>query len=281
VMFAGNAAFLVSSGIALNTWTKGFYPESSAMRELASKVGTAIVGVDDGRRNVQTLSAEGFFPELNIAYRIDEFAGHDPLLPQAYFQAFAPAEGHGGLGLFVLSVTSVAQAHQLGISWLLLPARRAAPAGTSYVATLAGERLYHVPGSAQFSLQPAAGGKVTSVDQPVAGSYALTVSDTTSTTLIARVTYVPGWHASIDGRPATLHPYDDVMQSLTLPAGRHEIRLWYEPRTLFDGGVVAVVAALGLVAFGFICYRRGRTRSPDPLDDGLSISAELESLGPP
>lgn len=278
VLFAGNAAFLVSAGIGLNTWTKGFYPESSAMRTLQAKVGTNLVAVDDGRRNVQRLSGEGFFPELNVAYRIDEFAGHDPLLPQAYYQTLAPGQGHGGTGVFVLSVDSVAEAHTLGVSWLLVPAGRPAPDGTSYVATLAGEGLYHVPGSSQFTVQPAAGGHVTSVHQPFAGSYALVVSGTSATTLVARVTDVPGWHATIGGKPATLQPFDGVMESLAVPAGHHEIRLWYEPHTLFDGALVALVAIVGLVVLGFISYRRGRTRNPEPIDDGLWLTDAFEAM---
>ena len=281
VLFAGNAAFLVSAGIGLNTWTKGFYPESSAMRVLQATVGTAIVGIDDGRNKVQSLSTVGFYPELNVAYRIDEFAGHDPLLPQAYFEALAPDQGHGGLGLFLPSIDSVAVARQLGISWLLLPPRRPAPAGAKYVETLAGQRLYHVPGSSQFSLQPTAGGAVTSVGQPFAGSYELAVDDTTAATLVARVTDVPGWHASIDGNPAALRPFDGVMQSLALPAGHHEIRLWYEPHLLFDGALVALAAVVFLVVLVFASYRRRRTQRPEPIDDGLSLSDALEAMSVP
>jgi hypothetical protein len=277
-LFAGNAAFLVSAGVGLNTWTKGFYPESSAMVALQAKVGTSIVGVDDGRTKVQSLSAEGFYPELNVAYRIDEFAGHDPLLPQAYFKAIAPGQGHGGLGLFLPSIDSVAEANELGVSWLLLPPRRAAPAGTTFVEKLAGQRLYHVPGSSQFSVQPAAGGAVTSVAQPSAGSYDLAVSDTAAVTLVARVTDVPGWHASIDGKPASLQPFDGVMQSLAVPAGHHEIKLWYDPHTIFDGVLVALVAVLGLLVLGFVSFRRRGTRGPEAFDDGLSLSSDLEAM---
>jgi hypothetical protein len=277
VLFAGNAAFLVSAGIGLNTWTKGFYPESSAMKVLEDKVGTSVVGIDDGRAKVQSLSGEGFYPELNIAYGVHEFAGHDPLLPQEYFEALSPGQGHGGLGLFVPSITSDAEAIRLGISWLLVPAGRAAPQGTDYVATLAGQRLYRVPGSSQFSVQPATGGHVSSQSRGVAGSYDLVVSDTTASTLVARITDVPGWHASIDGKAASLHGFGGIMQSLAIPAGQHEIKLWYEPRTLFDGVLVALAAALALALLGIISMRRATGR-PEPIDDGLSLSAELDAV---
>ena len=207
-----------------------------------------------------------------------EFAGHDPLLPQAYFKAISPGQGHGGLGLFLPSIDSVAEANELGVSWLLLPPRRAAPAGTTFVEKVAGQRLYHVPGSSQFSVQPAAGGAVTSAAQSFAGSYDLTVSDTAAVRLVARVTDVPGWHASIDGKPATLLAFDGVMQSLAVPAGHHEVRLWYEPHTLFDGVLIALAAALGLLVLGVVSVRRRATTGPEAIEDGLSLSTELEAM---
>jgi hypothetical protein len=277
VLFLGNAAFLVAAGVGLNTWTKGFYPESSAMTALQAKVGNEIVGVYDRRTMVQSLSSLGFYPELNVAYNLDEFAGHDPVLPQVYFTALAPGQGKGGLGLFVPSIDSVAEANELGISWLLVPAGWRGPAGTSYVETLAGQQLYHVPGSARFSLQPASAGVVTSTAQPVAGTYSLEVHDAVSGTLVARITQVPGWHASIDGRPAALHSFDGVMQSLQVPAGTHKVRLWYEPGSLRDGAVIALLAVLALMLAGGFSLRRGRRRRPEPLDDGLSIGPELEA----
>lgn len=279
-LFVGNAVFLVVTGMGLNTWTSGFYPASSAMKALQTEVGGSIVGLDDGRRHVQSLSGIGFYPELNVAYQIDEFAGHDPELPQAYFSALAPGEGDGGLGLFVPSVDSVAEAQDLGISWLLVPAGRPAPSGTAYVETLAGERLYHVPGSSRFSLQPATAGLVTSASQPVAGTYSLEVDDTAAATLVVRVTDVPGWHASIDGTVVPLRPDGGVMQSLALPAGVHAVRLWYEPATLWVGVALAICATAGLLVAGALSRRRAAARPPQPMDDGFSLAGVLGSETP-
>jgi hypothetical protein len=276
-LFAGNAGFLVAAGMNLNTWTKGFYPESSAMKALQSTVGSDVVGVDDGRATVQSLSAMGFYPELNVAYGVNEFAGHDPLLPQTYFTALAPGQGNGGLGLFVPSISSVAEANELGISWLLVPAGRKGPAGASYVETLAGQQLFHVPGSARFSVQPSSAGEVVSSSQGAAGSYSLEVSDRAGVTVIARVTDVPGWHATLDGKPVPLQRFDGVMQSLSVPAGTHRIRLWYSPGTVFDGGVLAGLAALGLLVAGVISIRRGATGRPEAIEDGLCLAPALES----
>ena len=145
--------------------------------------------------------------------------------------------------------------------------------------TLAGQQLFHVPGSAHFSLQPSSAGKVVSSSQGAAGSYSLEVSDTAAATLVAHVTDVPGWHATIDGKPVPLQRFDGVMQSLSVPAGTHRIRLWYSPGTVLDGGVLAGVAALGLLLAGVISIRRRASRRPEAIEDGLSLAPALESGG--
>jgi len=276
-LFVGNGLFLVFAGVGLNTWTHGFYPSSSAMRALQATVGTGIVAVDDGRGNVRALSTVGYYPELNMAYRTDEFAGHDPMLPQSYYEVLAPGRANGGTGLLLPSIGTVAEANEFGVSWLLLPAGRPAPPGTTYVATLAGQRLVHVPGSSQFSVQPASAGSVSSPVQPSAGSYSVRVHDSAEVTLIARITAVPGWHATIDGRPAQLRTYDGVMQSLAVPAGDHTVHLWYDPSRILDGVWVAVAAAVVLALYGSISWRRGRGNRPEAIDDGLSLSTALDS----
>ncbi|MGO8874186.1 MAG: hypothetical protein ACLQNG_00250 [Acidimicrobiales bacterium] len=279
-LFAGNAVFLVVTGMGLNTWTRDFYPVSSAMKALQSEVGGGLVGLDDGRRQVQSLSGLGFYPELNVAYQLDEFAGHDPELPQAYFTTLAPGEGEGGLGLFVPSVDSVAEARGLGISWLLVAPGRRAPAGTTYVETLAGERLYHVSASSRFSLQPATAGVVRRASQPMAGAYSLEVDDTSPATLVVRVTDVPGWHASIDGTVTPLRRDDGVLQSLAVPAGLHTVRLWYEPATLWAGIALALCATAGLLVAAALSWRRAAARPPRPVDDGFSLAGPLGAETP-
>jgi hypothetical protein len=279
-LFVGNGLFLVFAGVGLNTWTHGFYPSTTAMRRLQADVGTGMFAVDDGRRNVRDLSPLGYYPELNMAYRTAEFAGHDPMLPQSYYEVLSPGSANGGSGLLLPSIGTVAKANEYGISWLLVLPGRPAPAGVTYVATLAGERLYHVPGSSQFSVQPASAGSVSSAAQPYAGSYTVRVRDSATITLVARVSAVPGWHATIDGRAARLRTDDGIMQSLVVPPGVHIVHLWYDPPLILDGVWLALAAAVGLALYGLVSWRRGRRRPPEPLDDGLSLSAALEPSDP-
>jgi uncharacterized membrane protein YfhO len=105
------------------------------------------------------------------------------------------------------------------------------------------------------------------------------VQDSAGATVVARVTDVPGWHATIDGKPVTLQRYDGVMQSLSVPAGTHRIRLWYSPGTLLDGGVLAALAVVGLLLAGIISLRGGARRRPEPIEEGLSLASALEGGG--
>ena len=71
---------------------------------------------------------------------------------------------------------------------------------------------------------------------------------------------MPGWHATIDGRPAHLVRTDGVMWSLAVPPGHHTIRLWYLPKRLVEGVVAAAVGAAGLAGYGLYCALRRRRR---------------------
>ena len=75
-----------------------------------------------------------------------------------------------------------------------------------------------------------------------------------------RLTDVPGWHATIDGRPLPLTTFAGVMLQARVPPGRHTIELHYWPATFTWGIVLAAMAAIGLVAALVIdALRRRRT----------------------
>jgi hypothetical protein len=59
-----------------------------------------------------------------------------------------------------------------------------------------------------------------------------------------RLTDVPGWHATIDGRPLALRPFAGIMMQAVIPPGRHVVEVGYWP-SRFTAGLV--LAALGLV----------------------------------
>ena len=81
------------------------------------------------------------------------------------------------------------------------------------------------------------------------------------TGLRLRLTDVPGWNATIDGRPVPLQNFAGVMLQLKVPAGRHTIELNYWPATFTIGLVLAGCAVVGLAgAFALTWQRHRATR---------------------
>jgi hypothetical protein len=63
-------------------------------------------------------------------------------------------------------------------------------------------------------------------------------------------TFDPGWHASVDGKPAALLRANVAFQAVPVPAGSHRVELAYRPRSVIWGAVItmlALMAALALV----------------------------------
>ena len=76
-----------------------------------------------------------------------------------------------------------------------------------------------------------------------------------------RLTDVPGWHATLDGKALVLSPYAGIMMQARIPAGRHVIELHYWP-TAFAAGIglalVSAVALCGVSVAAFLVPRRRR-----------------------
>ena len=75
-----------------------------------------------------------------------------------------------------------------------------------------------------------------------------------------RLTDVPGWGATIDGRPLTLHAWaTGAMLEARVPSGRHVIELHYWP-PLFSAGLgVGAGVVLGFVVAAVIVVGRRRS----------------------
>jgi hypothetical protein len=91
--------------------------------------------------------------------------------------------------------------------------------------------------------------------------------------VFSEVWYGPdkGWHAYVDGAPATLIRANYALRALRVPAGRHEIELVFEPVAFHTGRTISRVFSrlilLGLVGFaGHRGYRslREAARRPVP-----------------
>ncbi|MCL6543604.1 MAG: YfhO family protein [Bryobacteraceae bacterium] len=74
--------------------------------------------------------------------------------------------------------------------------------------------------------------------------------------LVSSEAHYPGWRAYVDGTPAPLYYTNAAFRGLSLPAGRHVVRMEFRPRTLLMG------AALSLAAWiiWLLCWIRPRRR---------------------
>ena len=97
--------------------------------------------------------------------------------------------------------------------------------------------------------------------------------------VLIRTSYDPGWHATIDGRPATVLAGDDVDQAVAVPAGHHVISLGYDDPWVGWGvlGSVLVIVAVGGLALGLAVRSRRRSTTAVP---PMASSASSESHTP-
>jgi uncharacterized membrane protein YfhO len=100
------------------------------------------------------------------------------------------------------------------------------------------------------------------VTHPNPAAWRMTTESSRPQVLRLHLTNVPGWQATIDGRPLALKQYSLIMLQARIPPGRHVIELNYWPPAFTEGIVLAVIAAVGLLAAPVVAYglrrRRGR-----------------------
>ncbi len=71
--------------------------------------------------------------------------------------------------------------------------------------------------------------------------------------------YDPGWHATVDGRPARVLRANLAFRAIPVPAGEHVLELVYRPTPLRLGGSISLLALLLLGVAGWISARRTRS----------------------
>jgi hypothetical protein len=281
VLVAAQAAFLVFAGVGIYSYTKDMFPVTRDVATLQRIVGTHLVAADGpnvscanprpGRVGkpcgIRLWLGIGFIPNMQIGYQIDELGMHDPTIPASYFTAWpVPDAGQsysGNLQFFAPSIDTVALAHRYGVSYVLVGPGLPVPAGMEPVARLpinTGNYLVlaKVPGSARFSfLAPPTTARVLGSSHPGDASYRLRVKVDKPTELVLRVTYLPGWHVTADGRPLAVHRYEGSFLAVTVPKGTHTVVAHYWPRDLSYGIALALLALLALVLAPFAAFFRG------------------------
>jgi Bacterial membrane protein YfhO len=291
-------AFLVTAGMPLFSSSPAYIAPTAAERALQRTVGSSLVGMGtDDCFDPQQL---GIVPNFNVALRVQELEMYDPLFPRAYATAWRDATGQSSrppvrpgqpFSLYCPAVSSASVARLYGVGFLLEPDSAGAPHGTVFVSKIGDEDIYRVPGSAAAtltrlssdgSLPPEdAPGVPVGVSDPDPASWKVSVSTSTPQVLRLRLTDVPGWHATIDGRTVPLQRFAGVMLQLRVPAGHHVVVIRYWPTAFSVGLIVGACGVGGLTAAGIVAWvRRRRTRhrsSPQVLRDAVLVGPRRAS----
>jgi hypothetical protein len=234
-----------------------------------------------GCRSLRYLTASkaevGIRPDANIGYQLHEFTVYDPILPARYFHAWKAISGEHTppsleqIGIFCAQITTVAEARVFGVRYVLEPLGRFGPVGSVLVGGFGGEALLSVPGSAEATATPLpargttlpteAPGTPVPVTHPDPASWRVVVDSPTAAVVRLRLTNVPGWQATVDGKPVALHPWaSGSMLEVQVPPGRHVVEVHYWPSAFSAGIAVGAAVAAGLVVTGIGTFVVGRRR---------------------
>ncbi len=274
-------AFLVAAGAPL--WTSSSTPFAPTPSEVALKkaVGPSVVGL--GSSSCILAPGLGIPQNAQVPYGIQELTLYDPMIPSSYYSSWrAVSTASAGLpndSVYCPGLSTVALARLYGVSFVLERAGTPGPPGSTLDLALGDEDLYRVPEAAAATLTPlgAAGGlpadtapgTPVSVTHPDPATWNLVTRADVPQVLRLRLTDVPGWHATIDGRPVSLQPFAGVMIQLPVPAGRHTVELHYWPAAFSRGILLAGLAVVGLAAAALISWVRRRPSeapSADPAE---------------
>jgi len=281
ILLACETAFLMTAGAPLQSSSPHPLTATPAVMSLQKTVGRSLVGLGSESCIAATFlgaSGQGILPEANIMFQIHEFAFYEPLAPTAYYSLWHSLTGSDGGSpyyyQFCPAVTSVAIAQRFGITYVLEAPPSEGPVGSEFVESVGGDRLYRIPGAAPATLVPArihgpfppdgAVGTPVTVHHPDPATWSISTAATTTQVLRLRITDVPGWSATIDGRPLDLHQFSRLMLQARIPPGRHAIVVRYLPTAFIVGIVLAGCSAAGLASALLIGYLRRRRRSESP-----------------
>jgi hypothetical protein len=88
--------------------------------------------------------------------------------------------------------------------------------------------------------------------------------------------YVPGWHVTVDGKAASIHPADLLFRAVPVPVGFHTIEFEYRPRGFTAGVVLFMMSTVGCVLLLVASF--GRERLSRLAAARPRLSSEVPSL---
>ena len=272
-LLACETAFLVTAGAPLLSSSPTFFARTPAEATLARAVGSSLVGFG----TPCSAPSLGILPNANVAYGVHELNVYDPIIPRTYFSSWRAATGEEAEFYFVIfcpAVKTATAARRFGVGFVLEPDGSPGPTGSVFDKEIGDhEALYRIPGAAPATLtslaangafpSPDAPGRPVPVAHPKPSSWKLETDAATTQVLRLRLTDVPGWHGTIDGRALKLEPFSGVMLQAIVPPGHHTIELSYWPSAFTVGIGLATCSAVGLlVAAVATRVRRRRKNMP-------------------
>ncbi len=275
VLILAETVFLVATGAPPLSSSPQSFVATPEVQDLQSAVGSSAVGFGTGSCANFLVPQVGVLQDANDAFGIQEFAAYDPLMPASYATSWGAVAGSSGFlspSVFCPKVGSASLARAYGVEFILQLRGEPAPAGGVFDRTIGNEVLYRVPDSAAATLTPAptaralpsasAPGRTVPVTHAGPAEWGLVTDARTPQVLRLHLTNVPGWRATLDGRPLVLHPLLQVMLQARIPPGRHVIELHYWPAAFSLGILLAVVTLLGLgFTVALVEYRNRRQSS--------------------
>jgi hypothetical protein len=264
VFLVAQTAFLVGVGTPLWSSSPTFLTPTPGVIALTTAVGASTVGF--GAHSCELPPTLGILPETNAAFGVHELSAYDPITPRSYFRALKLSPGIL-VSAFCPVVRSVAEARRYGVEFILEAKGTSSPVGAVFDRAIGDEDLYRVPGAGAATLTAVAGGKLPAVDAPGTplsvtypgpGSWRIVTKATGPQVLRLRLTDVPGWHASIDGRPLTLERFSGIMLQAHIPPGSHVVELHYWPETFTIGLLCAGGSGAGLAIGAVVGWKRRR-----------------------
>ena len=278
---------LVAGSVLIASSPDG-YPATAAVQQLQRIVGNARLGTGEAA-GAGASCPLGILPDANILFGVHQVNMNEPIMPKKYYSTWE-AQNHSVPGAATFSqfcplITTAAQAWQLGVSYVLVSGGAPGPMGTTYITKLRvpnphpslpgetttsnNEDMYFVPASGIVTLstrplgglarRPAAYLRVSSTSS---GGLNVIVHQKMRGTLNLHVSDVPGWHASIDGKPLALRASSEFDLQADIPGGSHDIKLEYWPALFSAGLIIAAIAVLGIGCAISVTWLRTRRRRP-------------------
>ena len=240
-----------------------------AISSFQKTVDGALVGF--GRNDNCFPGSLGILQNINATYKVHEFSVYDRSAPAAYIRAWKAATGRTGYitgGIFCPAVTSDAVAKRFGVSLVLEPAGAPGPTGGVYDGRAGFADYYGMPDAYPAVVaKTGPGGRLpgpdvvdwpATVDYPNDNTWRIQVGTGVPAVLRIHLTDVPGWRATIDGRPLRLERFSGIMLQARIPPGSHLVVLRYWPQAFTAGIVLALCALVAIVAVPALAVIRRR-----------------------